>query len=114
MKFGELYIIFFVIDDCILRDAGCHKMCPCFPPWTEFNIKERALRYSVETFSGSEVHPLFLLAFDATVSPWCLLSSRLAFQITLEEDGNAEMLYTYHIFIDLWTIYILEVSHSLR
>ena len=48
-----------------------------------------------------------------TVSLWCLLSSRLAFQFTLEEAGSAEVLYIYHISIDFWTIYIPEATDSL-
>lgn len=48
-----------------------------------------------------------------TVSLWCLLSSRLAFQFTLEKAGSSEVSYIYHISIDFWIIYILEATYSL-
>ena len=47
------------------------------------------------------------------VSLWCLLSSRLAFQFTLEKAGSSEVSYIYHISIDFWIIYILEATYSL-
>lgn len=87
----------------IMRDVSCHKLCPCFPPRTDFNIKERAFRYSVGTlYLFQWFRNLSINFFEdlIQVSVWCL-SSRLAFQFTLEEAGSSEVLYIYHIFIDL-------------
>lgn len=65
-------------------------------------------------FNSLEIHSTaFFQNLMIIVSLWCLLSSRLAFQFTLEKAGSSEMLYIYHISIDFWIIYILEATDSL-
>lgn len=90
--------VFSTTGKCIIRDVICHKTSPL--PSEDFHIKERAFRYSIGTlrllqwFGNLSIDLFWDLT---TVSLWCLLSSRLALQFTLEELEVESVIYLPHV-----------------